>query len=125
MEELRESVITEAAEVRVFDAWTDGDTAFCVVYSPPYQAGERVGLRRHRDDPEVPDSYGLGSQLFLEHGSTPTEDGGPADPIAFGVSVAAFDVGEPLGNYFNTLRRDSDGVGWWGSLDGDAPPLRR
>lgn len=41
------------AEVRVEQAWTDGPDAFCIVYTPPYQPAERVGLRRqiHDTDP--------------------------------------------------------------------------
>ena len=121
LEELRHSTTTEAAEVRVFDAWTDSPDAFCVVYSPPFQPDEHVGLRRERDDPEVPVSYGLGSGLFRSHGGNQIDDSEPADPIAFGVVVAVFDIGEPLGNYYDSLRRDAAGVGWWGSFDGTAP----
>ncbi|MEJ7649243.1 MAG: hypothetical protein WKF57_09445 [Nakamurella sp.] len=125
LEELRESVITEAAEVRVSDAWTDGPAAFCVVYCPPFQPEERVGLRRHQDDSEVQIVYGLGSSLFQSHGTDQVDERGHADLIAFGVAVAAFDIGEPLGNYADTLLRDSNGVGWWGSVDSVPPQPNR
>lgn len=121
LEELRHSITTEAAEVRVFEAWPDGPAAFCVVYSPPFQPDERVGLRRQQDDPDVPVSYGLSSALFQAHGGDQVDKHGPADPIAFGVAVAAFDTGEPLGNYYDSLQRDAVGVGWWGSFDGNTP----
>jgi hypothetical protein len=120
LEELRHSVITEAAEVRVEWAWTDGPTAFCVVYRPPYQPGDRVGLRRQADDGVVLE-YGTSSVLYLERASGEADVDGLANPIAFGVAVAAFDVGEPLGTSFNELRFDDEGVGWWGSIDTGLP----
>lgn len=44
------STLTEARQVRVVQAWVDGDDAFCVVYRPPFDPDGVVGLRRHRSD---------------------------------------------------------------------------
>ena len=123
LEELRHSTITEAAEVRIEQAWIDGSEAFCIIYTPPYQPEELVGLRRHAAADVIID-YGLGSTLYLqrvEATGTDSLSGGVPNPIAFGVAVAAFDIGEPLGAMAELLRTDDQGVGWWGSLEADLP----
>lgn len=110
--------------MRVHDAWTDGPAAFCIVYAPPYQPDDRVGLRRHVDDPNVLSDVGRGSELFQRHGDKCPESAGTTpDPITFGSAVAKFDIGEPLGTYNDLLQRDRRGIGWWGSIDGELPKV--
>lgn len=112
------------AEVRVEQAWTDGPDAFCIVYTPPYQPAERVGLRRqiHDTDPAKyetavgPAYAALLSPMFAVAGPD-----GEWDPVEFGQVVAAYDIGEPLGNAYYMLRRDGAGVGWWGALLSELP----
>ena len=112
------------AEVRVEQAWTDGPDAFCIVYTPPYQPAERVGLRRQIHDtapakyePAVGPGYAaLVSPMLADEGP----DGG-WEPVEFGQVVAAYDIGEPLGNAYYMLRRDDAGVGWWGALQSELP----
>lgn len=124
LEELRHSTITEAADVRVEQARTDGPDAFCIIYTPPYQPHRCVGLRRHAADEDVIIEYGLSSTLYLQHVKATRTEPLPDDlpnPIAFGVAVAAFDIGEPLGATAMLLRTDDRGVGWWGTLEADLP----
>lgn len=119
LDALRTSTITEASEVRVDDAWPDGEHAFCVLYRPPYAPEQRVGLRREASDAEQAE-YRPGGL------SAGTEDLGPGpvpDPVAFGHTVAEFDVGEPLGN--TPLRQDAAGVLWWGTLAEELPTRPR
>lgn len=112
------------AEVRVEHAWTDGTDAFCVVYNPPYQPAERVGLRRqiHDTDPEdyEPD-VGAGYGAFLSPMAAGVGLDGEWNPVEFGQEVAGYDIGEPLGKAYDSLRRDSSGVGWWGALQSELP----
>ncbi len=124
LEELRHSTITAAAEIRVHDAWTDGSDGFCVVYTPPFDPDRLVGLRRWQGDTDVHMLYGLHANLYLDRAMSPAYQPGPdniPDPVAFGVAVAAFDIGEPLGNDVYLLRAAQDGVGWWGSLGPELP----
>ncbi|WP_157695254.1 hypothetical protein [Nakamurella panacisegetis] len=99
LDELQSSVITEAAEVRVEQGWVDGPHAFCIIYTPPYEPGHRVGLRHHASDDVEAYVYGLTSVLYLEHIKVaPHEAPLPQQilhPVAFGVAVAAFEIGEP------------------------------
>ena len=118
LDRLRVSTLTEAREVTVARAWTDGEEAFCVVYTPPYDRTRTVGIRRHRSDAAaVNDDWQLG-----DFAPSPYIDN-PADPDAkaFGETVADFDIGEPLGNTVRILRKDVDGIGWWGTLGSDLP----
>jgi hypothetical protein len=112
---LRTSTVTAASEVRVEDAWTDGPEAFCVLYRPPYAPQQRVALRREARDVDETE--------YRPGGLSPgTEDLGPGpvpDPVAFGHTVAEFDIGEPLGN--TPLRHDAAGVLWWGTLAEELP----
>lgn len=118
------------AEVRVEHAWTDGPYAFCVVYTPPYQPEQRVGLRRQENDTDddesepgaAPGHSALLSPMFAEVGAD-----GRWDPIGFGRVVAEFDIGEPLGSANYLLRTDDSGVGWWGALKAQlpSPPVPR
>ena len=127
LEELQYSVITEAAEVRVEQGWVDGPDSFCIIYSPPYEPGRRVGLRRQASDDVEEYAYGLTSVLYLEHVKMAPHDASlPAEiphPVAFGVAVAAFEIGEP--GTPDPLREDEDGVGWWGTLEADLPGTDR
>ncbi len=124
LEELRHSTVTAAPEVRVLNAWVDGSDAFCVVYVPPFGPDRRVGLRRQQDDVDVTTGYGLSSNSYVDWVTSPEYEPAPddvPDPVAFGVDVAVFDIGEPLGHYTYSLRFAQDGVGWWGSLGPQLP----
>lgn len=101
------STLTEAPEVQVDGAWTDGSDAFCVVYRVPYGPPRGVGFRCHRAD---------GNPI-----GTIDSDGDDSEPVEFGRQVADFEIGEPLGSRVTRLRRDEHGVGWWGSLGDDLP----
>ncbi|MFD4295082.1 hypothetical protein ACFWPA_16580 [Rhodococcus sp. NPDC058505] len=93
---------SEAWCVGVLDAWTDGDSAFCVVY-------------RYRDDPRT-----LGTRRLVDDHGDPYGPG-PDDPEQFGHTVATNDIGEPLGTVARSLQRDAARIHWWGSL-GDFLP---
>jgi hypothetical protein len=43
------------------------------------------------------------------------------DPASFGNCVANWDMSDPLGAVFDLLRRDENGLGWWGSLPTESP----
>jgi hypothetical protein len=115
LDELRESVITSAAHVRVHDAWTDGSEAFCVVYTPPWGTDERVGLRREATD-KLFMLYSLTHVAYLAHVESvdyvPPVDPRP-DPVAFGIAVAVWDIGEPGHDVLSPA--DATGVRWWGT----------
>ncbi len=123
LEELQYSVITEAVEVQVEHGWVDGPDAFCIIYTPPYEPGHRVGLRRQASDDVQEYAYGLTSVLYLEHIKMAPHDaplpGEIPHPVAFGVAVAAFEISEP--GTPDPLREDEGGVGWWGTLEADLP----
>lgn len=98
--QLPADTIAYGKSVNVLSAWTEGGTAFCVVYR--YQCFDGVlGLRRTFDE----DMYGET----------------PEDPRDFGCDVAIYDIGEPLGTVVDRLRVDQDGVHWWGDLDSQLP----
>lgn len=123
LQELQGSVITAASEVRVEQGWVDGPDAFCIIYTPPYEPGHRVGLRHHASDDVETYFYGLTSVLYLQHikvapHKAPLLDEVP-HPVAFGVAVAAFEIGDP--GTLDPLREDEDGVHWWGTLEADLP----
>ena len=117
---LEVSTITEALHVVVDGAWVDGPDSFCIVYRPPFDPERVVGLRRHRGDAKnaVSAAYALGNlapaDYYIEDPEHPT-------PVAFGDTVADFDIGEPLGNVVSILRLDEHGIGWWGSLESQLP----
>lgn len=91
---------SEAWGVGVIDAWTEGDSAFCVVYR--YREYPRtIGIRRTVDDD--PNSAAAD------------------DPKQFGRDVATGDIGEPLGTVARKLRPDATGAHWWGALDESLP----
>ncbi len=123
LDQLRSAIIA-GSEVRVEQAWTDGPMAFCIVYNPPYQSGNRVGLRRQINDTDPADyepNIGAHYAAFL---SPIWADVGPDsewDPIGFGQIVAGFDIDEPLGNANDALQTDSEGIGWWGALQSKLP----
>jgi hypothetical protein len=117
LDHLGTSRVTEAQLVAVERSWTDGPDAFCVVYRPPYDGQRRVGLRRSRSDCAEASSYRLGDFVSGRDLGDPLDP----DPVAFGRDVADFDLGEPMGAVVNILRIDSDGIGWWGTLDEQLP----
>lgn len=123
LNELQDSVITAASEVRVEQGWVDGPDAFCISYTPPYQPGHRVGLRHHASDDVEGYVYGLTSVLYLEYIEMAPHEAPLREeishPVAFGVAVAAFEIGDP--GTLDPLRVDKDGVGWWGTLEADLP----
>ena len=92
---------TAGETVEVLAAWIDGD-ALCFVYQAPYYDGV-LGLRHNTET----DQY----------------DEGPPDPSTFGQDIADFAIGEPLGTVADRLRRDTDGVHWWGDLSSELPRL--
>jgi hypothetical protein len=121
LEHLAVSTTTEAREVVVERAWVDGPDAFVVIYQPPYDRGRLVGLRRNRSDADAPESeWKLGDMSPTPYISDPAAP----DPVAFGKTVADFDIGEPMGNGVNILRADDDGVEWWGNLGEHLPTPR-
>ena len=126
LEHLRTSTLTEAWTVAVEDAWPDSNDAFCVVYSSPYAGPSSVGLRRARQDVAADlqaTSYQLGAFTDPEMYDMGNDPQNP-DPVAFGQTVADFDIGEPIGNVLPMLRRDNTGTGWWGSLGRNSRTLR-
>ncbi|MBG6190315.1 hypothetical protein IWX64_001255 [Arthrobacter sp. CAN_A212] len=87
LERLRDGGPTEWEQVRVDDAWVDGDTISIVYLSP---GGQQAGLIRGR------------SSLSVD------------DPVEAGRDMADYDVAEPLGSVAADLVYDAQGVGWWG-----------
>jgi hypothetical protein len=118
LDRLSESTLTEACHVVIERTWHDGPDAFIVVYKPPLDQGRTVGLRRIRSDTRPPNSpWHLGDMSPSPY----IDDYRNPDPVAFGKTVADFDIGEPLGAIVDILRTDDDGVGWWGTLGSDLP----
>ncbi|SDY85368.1 hypothetical protein [Herbiconiux ginsengi] len=105
LERLRAGGLTEGGRVRVHDCWviTDG---FCVVYTAP--GGQDAGVRVIADGEQFQSAFTF-------------------DPTAtdFGVDIADFTIGEPLGTRVGTLVPDEDGLGWWGDPPLPPAPKRR
>jgi hypothetical protein len=118
LDRLAVSTVTEARHVIVERAWAEGDDAFCVVYRPPFDPTRTVGLRRHRCDAMPRDhTWKLGDLSPSPY----IEDPEYPDAVAFGKTVADFDIGEPMGNTVDILRDDASGIGWWGTLGPELP----
>jgi hypothetical protein len=108
LDELRTSTLTESPHIRVDNAWTDGESAFSVVYRWDFDRAQAYGIRRAFADAAtthyVPGGFIGGLEIRTPHRNP--------DAIGFGKDVANFDIGEPLGN--TPLRRDAAGILWWG-----------
>jgi hypothetical protein len=94
LDRLRTSTVTEAADVGVEGAWTDGPTSFCIVWFDGL-----IGLRRdaadalpaiegHDWEPNMMTSGYSMVDVAVVAGRLP-------DPVGFGWNVADFDIGEP------------------------------
>ncbi|MEO9138708.1 MAG: hypothetical protein ABI345_06530 [Jatrophihabitans sp.] len=118
---LRTSSVTEAARVRVIDAWPESVDALCVVYRPPHDEDRVVGLRRRRRDALEPGDWRIGDITAWGYDLGRDPDGAPVDAQCFGWNMADFDVGEPLGYVTTVLRYDHADIGWWGDLDDTLP----
>jgi len=123
LDELAASTLTEAAEIRVQQAWPDGPYAFCVIYTQPWFP-MTLGLRRHFGDHG--DQFHPLGIVWNPWDYSFSDD--PTEPVSFGRLVADFDIGEPgpagIGRPEygqSNLRFDDHGVGWWGVLDPELP----
>ncbi|MGI8678815.1 MAG: hypothetical protein ACR2LX_09045 [Jatrophihabitans sp.] len=116
------STVTEAARVRVVDAWIEpDDDGLCIVYRPPHDEGRVVGLRRCRRAATEPGGWRIGDLTTWGYEMRTAAPGVLVDPHAFGWNIADFDVGEPLGYVTTVLRYDRADIGWWGDLTDDLP----
>ena len=94
---------TEGHLVKVHDGWptNDGTDGVCVIYSQP--GTRRVGVRVLR-------TSSADHPLYLNaHGGADLDDARD-----FGIEVADYVIGEPLGVVSSELTNDAAGVGWWG-----------
>lgn len=102
LKHLQVNQVTEAALVRVLDAWVGPGESFSLVYVPPW-GEEPIGLRRDRN------TLALGSYPDYEFETSFSAE-------SFGRSVAIWDIGEPVALNPGRNWRDSAGVYWWGDL---------
>jgi hypothetical protein len=124
IERLRTGRLTSTEEIEIESAWTDGRSAFCVVYRNPYFAG-LIGVRRDATDA----LFAIASNDWNHNMMTDGHDmadreviaGGPPDPVGFGWNVADFDIGEPHAPTTG-YRVDGRGVHWHGHLAAESLP---
>jgi hypothetical protein len=95
---LPDTVTLTPEQVSVVAAWPVPEDGFCVIYTHPWYAGRTFGYRAQAESGDEFD-----------------------DPVVFGVDVANFQISEPLGSNAERLRKDVNGVEWWGWLDEELP----
>ena len=88
---LRDGGLTEWQSITVVDAWTDAD-ALSVVYRWD-GLHETIGYRMGRRAPSA-----------------------EMTAAEYGIEIADFQIAEPLGTVYGSLRFDANGIGWWGYL---------
>lgn len=123
LDRLKMSTATEARHVIVQSSWTDGPSAFCVVYRVPYFDG-LIGLRRDAADARASIEAQDWNRNMMTSGYDMDHEvnlnGGDPDAIRFGWNVADFDLGEP----HSPDASDPvglDGVHWHGNLANGLP----
>jgi hypothetical protein len=102
----------------VEDAWTDGPTAFCIVYRAPWFDG-LAGLRRNAADALPAIERHSWEPNMMTSGYSMDDvaviAGGLPDPVGFGWNVADFDIGEPHEPSLG-MPIDEAGVRWHGNM---------
>jgi len=88
---LRDGGLTEWQSITVVDAWTEAE-ALSVVYRWD-GLHETVGCRMGRRAPSA-----------------------EMTAAEYGIEIADFQIAEPLGTVYGSLRFDANGIGWFGYL---------